>query len=175
MLLKRDRFRGTFNFSSINSMEGYVSSRRDDLISNGYMLLIKGELPWSKIKDGTAPERFKNIFNLKKNTTNEELCKNLPSEFYDYIKYVNSLKFQEEPNYLYLKNLFIKVLDKMQETNDLCFSWRKIKLTKKEEQIQYTTRMRTLNGSRRKSPFINIIPTLVHKYTSINTNRFKAK
>ena len=63
----------------------------------------------------------------------------------------------------------------MHETNDLYFSWRKIKLTKKEEQIQYTTRMCTLNGSRRKSPFINIIPTLVHKYTSINTNRFKAK
>ena len=177
MFIKKDRFRGTLNFSSINSMECYESSRRDDLISIGYMLiyLIKGELPWSKIKCGTISERFNNILNLKKNTTNEELCKNLPSEFCDYIKYVKSLKFQEEPNYLYLKNLFIKVLDKMHETNDLYFSWRKIKLTKKEEQIQYTTRMCTLNGSRRKSPFINIIPTLVHKYTSINTNRFKAK
>ena len=178
MLLKKNKFKGTLNFSSINSMEGYESSRRDDLISIGYMLifLIKGELPWSKIKYGTsASERYIKFLNLKKNTTNEELCKNLPSEFCDYIKYVKSLKFQEEPNYLYLKNLFIKVLDKMQETNDLCFSWRKIKLSKKEEQIQYTTRMCTLNGSRRKSPFINIIPTLVHKYASINTNRFKAK
>ena len=67
---------------------------------------------------------------------------------------------------LYLKNLFIKVLDKMQETNDLCFSWRKIKLSKKEEQIQYSTIMSTLNGSRRKSPFINIIPTLVFYFIS---------
>ena len=177
MFIKKDRFRGTLNFSSINSMEGYESSRRDDLISIGYMLifLIKGELPWSKIKYVQTSERYIKLLNLKKNTTNEELCKNLPSEFCDYIKYVKSLKFQEEPNYLYLKNLFIKVLDKMHETNDLYFSWRKIKLTKKEEQIQYTTRMCTLNGSRRKSPFINIIPTLAHKYTTINTNRFKAK
>ena len=136
MFIKKDRFRGTFNFSSINSMEGYESSRRDDLISIGYMLiyLIKGKLPWSKIKYGTISEKYIKLLNLKKNTTNEELCKNLPSEFCDYIKYVKSLKFQEEPNYLYLKNLFIKVLDKMHETNDLYFSWRKIKLTKKEEQ-----------------------------------------
>ena len=177
MFIKKDKFKGTYNFSSINSMECYESSRRDDLISIGYMLifLIKGELPWSKIKYVQTSERYIKLLNLKKNTTNEELCKNLPSEFCDYIKYVKSLKFQEEPNYLYLKNLFIKVLDKMHETNDLYFSWRKIKLTKKEEQIQYTTRMCTLNGSRRKSPFINIIPTLAHKYTTINTNRFKAK
>jgi len=176
MLLKRNKFKGTLDYSSINSMRGYESSRRDDLISFGYMLihLIKGELPWSNIKCGTTAEKYKNIFNLKKNTTNEELCKNLPSEFYDYIKYVNSLKFQEEPNYSYLKNLFIKVLDKMQETNDLCFSWRKIKLSKKEEQKQYTTKMCTLNGSRRKSPFINIIPTLEDKYRTINRLKFKA-
>ena len=105
MLLKKNKFKGTLNFSSINSMEGYESSRRDDLISIGYMLiyLIKGELPWSNIKCGTAAEKYKNIFNLKKNTTNEELCKNLPSEFCDYIKYVKSLKFQEEPNYLFKK------------------------------------------------------------------------
>ena len=157
-------------------MEGYESSRRDDLISIGYMLiyLIKGKLPWSKIKSGTISERFNNTLNLKKNITNEELCKNLPSEFCDYIKYVKSLKFQEEPNYLYLKNLFIKVLDKMQETNDLCFSWRKIKLSKKEEQIQYSTIMSTLNGLKRKSPFINIIPTLEDKYRTINRLKFKA-
>ena len=62
----------------------------------------------------------------------------------------------------------------MQETNDLCFSWRKIKLSKKEEQIQYSTIMSTLNGSRRKSPFINIIPTLEDKYRTINRLEFKA-
>ena len=47
---------------------------------------------------------------LKKKTANEVLCKNLPSEFCDYIKYVKSLKFQEEPNYLYYKkNIYILI------------------------------------------------------------------
>ena len=60
MLLKKNKFKGTLNFSSINSMEGYESSRRDDLISIGYMLiyLIKGELPWSKIKYVQTSERY---------------------------------------------------------------------------------------------------------------------
>ncbi len=54
----------------------------------------------------------------------------------------------------------------MQETNDLCFSWRKIKLSKKVAQIQYSMKMCSLNGLRRKSPFINIIPTLVFYFIS---------
>ena len=70
--------------------------------------------------------------------------------------------------------MFIKVLDKIQETNDLCFSWRKIKLPKKEEQTQYSMKMCTLNGLKRKSPFINIIPALADKYKSINRLKFKA-
>ena len=49
---------------------------------------------------------------LKKKTTNEVLCKNLPSEFCDYIKYVKSLKFQEEPNYLCnKKNIYIFIFN----------------------------------------------------------------
>ena len=35
-------------------------------------------------------------------------------------------------------------------------------------------KMCTLNGLRRKSPFINIIPTLTDKYKSINRLKFKA-
>ena len=54
----------------------------------------------------------------------------------------------------------------MHETNDLCFSWRKIKLSKKVAQIQYSMKMCSLNGLRRKSPFINIIPTLVFYFIS---------
>ena len=61
----------------------------------------------------------------------------------------------------------------MQETNDLCFSWRKIKLSKKEEQTQYSMKICSLNGLRRKSPFINIIPTLAAKYKSVNRFKFK--
>ena len=35
-------------------------------------------------------------------------------------------------------------------------------------------KMCTLNGLKRKSPFINIIPTLEDKYKSVNRFKFKA-
>jgi hypothetical protein len=33
----------------------------------------------------------------------EELCKDCPKEFRMYMEHVKKLKFDEEPNYLYLK------------------------------------------------------------------------
>ena len=48
----------------------------------------------------------------------EILCESLPLEFQQYFKYVKSLKFEEEPNYSFLKGLFKKViLDKKLNSN----------------------------------------------------------
>ena len=125
-------FNGTFNYSSINSMKGIEMTRRDDLESIGYMLiyLIKGKLPWSDYLNKALGERFEIIYNIKKNISNEVLCKDLPKEMCEYMDYVKSLKFDEEPNYNYLKKLFISILDNMNEKYDLNFSWSKKKVKK---------------------------------------------
>ena len=168
---RKKKFRGTFNFSSINSMRGIEMSRRDDLESIGYMLiyLIKGELPWSKYEYGLVGERYALIFRIKNKITNEKLCEGLPQEFCNYMKYVKALKFEEEPNYLYLKRLFLSILDKMEERNDLHFSW--IKGNQLKKHINYPALVATINGFRRKSPFKNIIPSLIDKsiYKKFNT------
>ena len=129
---KNKPFNGTFNFSSINSMKGIEMTRRDDLESIGYMLihLIKGKLPWSDYLNKELGERFEIIYNIKKNISNEVLCKGLPSEMCEYMDYVKSLKFDEEPNYNELKKLFISILDNMNEKYDLNFSWSKKKVKK---------------------------------------------
>jgi serine/threonine protein kinase len=129
---KNKPFNGTFNFSSINSMKGIEMTRRDDLESIGYMLihLIKGKLPWSDYLNKELGERFEIIYNIKKNISNEVLCKDLPKEMCEYMNYVKSLKFDEEPNYNYLKQLFISILDNMNEKYDLNFSWSKKKVKK---------------------------------------------
>ena len=145
---KNKPFNGTFNFASINSMKGIEMTRRDDLESIGYMLiyLIKGKLPWSEYLNKELGERFEIIFNIKRNISNEVLCKDLPSEMCEYMNNVKALKFDEEPNYNELKKLFISILDNMNEKYDLKFSWSKKKVKKNNFSL-----MTSINNIREKS------------------------
>ena len=164
------RFNGSLNFSSVNSMRGAELSRRDDLESIGYMLiyLVNDGLPWSSYEKGQISERFGKIFSLKANIKNEELCKGFPSEMCDYMNYVKSLKFEENPNYIYLRKLFISILDKMNEKYDLKFSWVKGKGINKKN----TSLMSSLNGLRGRSPFFKLLYNIKEKsiIKSINTD-----
>lgn len=116
---------GTILYLSIGVLRGNEQSRKDDLESLGYMYiyLATAELPWSKIKVNSLEEMLQKTSELKENTSIEELCKNMPLEMALYMKYVKKLAFDEDPNYDYLRSLFIKVLSKMGETNDNIFSW----------------------------------------------------
>jgi len=130
---------GSLLYLSINGNLGYEQSRRDDLESLGYMLILlaTGSLPWLKkenLKINNYLEYFK-IYNLKKAVSIEKLCEGLPEEFTKYIKYSRSLDFEEDPNYDYLRSLFSSILDKIQEKNDLNFFWStKVKRINKSEE-----------------------------------------
>ena len=77
------------------------------------------------------------------------------------MEYVKYLKFEEKPDYSYLKNLFLSILHNMNMTNDLLFSWRKIKVKSvKNETVHYFNLMASENGIKKKSPFNNIIHDL---------------
>jgi len=122
---------GTIRYTSLNSHKGYELSRRDDLISIGYMLIyfLKGKLPWQGMcqKDLSKEEKYKMIFECKKNTTNEQLCQGLPKEFKMYMDYVKSLDFAEKPNYNFLYNLFTQLFKKNNFEYDDVYDWSKIK------------------------------------------------
>jgi len=165
---KNKIFQGTFNYSSVNLMGGIQPSRRDDLISIGYMLiyLIKGKLPWSKYEKDDLGKRFTKIYNMKKNMTNQDLCKYLPREFCLYMDYVQSLKFSEEPNYFHLRKLFISILDKMNDKYDLKFSW--IKNKKKSQSLSNNFSLTTtLNNTFRKKSFYGSL------FASLKENKIK--
>ena len=120
---------GSMMYSSINANRGYESSRRDDLESFGYMLLYLakgGWTPWlkyKKIKDKN--EGLKKIVKMKLEITNENLCKGLPNEFIQYMKYVKKLDFEQEPDYQYLNSLFISILSKNNMGKNITFFWIK--------------------------------------------------
>ena len=119
---------GTVRFASANALRGGEQSRRDDIESIGYMLIyfLKQRLPWQGITGNKKMERYLKIYKMKKNTTPEELCSGFP-EMIDYIAYAKKLEFEQEPDYNYLRRLFITMLKRIHNTNDqLVFSWIKL-------------------------------------------------
>ena len=122
---KRKTFAGNLKYSSINTMKGIEPSRRDDLESLGYMLiyLYNQELPWDKIKSKTKEELTRSIYDMKKKFSIKAINQDIPEGMEDYMNYVKSLKFEEDPDYNYLKIILENMLQKINEVNDLNFSW----------------------------------------------------
>ena len=116
---------GSERYGSINTMNCAELSRRDDLESAGYVMiyLAKKNLPWITSKIKNQKEEIIYIKKIKKETTEEQLCENLPKAFCNYMKYVKKLKFEEDPDYNYLRGLFIDLLTSLEMKNDLGFSW----------------------------------------------------
>ena len=120
------KFTGTSRYASVYSMAGNEQSRRDDIESIGYMIifLMKKKLPWQGIRGNSYKECYHKLYIMKKNIETEELCKGLPKEMIDYMNNAKSLKFEEEPNYSYLKNLFKTILERNNFNFDKkIFSW----------------------------------------------------
>ena len=116
---------GNARYSSINALEGGTQSRRDDLESLGYLLiyLLKGGLPWQGYISHSKDDKYYKIKQIKKQTTPEELCHGLPSQFQQYIAYIRNLKYEDEPNYNYLKKLFLSVLNSIGTKFDFFYDW----------------------------------------------------
>lgn len=122
---------GTARYASVNSHEGKELSRRDDLISLAYILIyfLKGKLPWQKVKGNTKEDKYNYIYKLKKNLNSSTICENLPKEFMVFLDYCINLSFDEQPNYVYIKNLFRDLINKNGLVYDLIFDWNKLKLS----------------------------------------------
>ena len=152
---------GTLRFLSYNATRGVEQSRRDDLESVGYMLVyLSGKsLPWQgySIHGPKAKTNYLNILNLKKKTTPENICYNLPKEFSEYIDYCRKLKFEQDPDYEYLRNLFKNVLKNFHTINDLNFSWlgkcKKVSILKNNQNNKNFDDMHSLS----KEKYINYL------------------
>ena len=59
-------------------------------------------------------------------TSVEMLCKGLPSEFVTYLSYCRNLRFDEKPDYAYLKNLFKDLFVKSGFEYDNMYDWVQI-------------------------------------------------
>ncbi|XP_076225089.1 uncharacterized protein LOC116430498 isoform X2 [Nomia melanderi] len=120
---------GTARYASINTHLGIEQSRRDDLESLGYVLMYfnRGSLPWQGLKAATKRQKYERISEKKMSTPVEELCKGYPVEFASYLRYCRGLRFEERPDYSYLRQLFRTLFHGQGFTYDYVFDWNMLK------------------------------------------------
>ncbi|XP_073049874.1 casein kinase 1-like protein 10 [Primulina eburnea] len=120
---------GTARYASVNTHLGVEQSRRDDLESLGYVLMyfLRGSLPWQGLKAGNKKQKYDKISEKKMLTPIEVLCKSYPSEFISYFHYCRSLRFEDKPDYSYLKRLFRDLFIREGYQFDYVFDWTILK------------------------------------------------
>ncbi|XP_035208722.1 casein kinase I-like [Stegodyphus dumicola] len=120
---------GTARYASINTHLGIEQSRRDDLESLGYVLMYfnRGSLPWQGLRAATKRQKYERISEKKMSTPIEELCRTFPSEFATYLNYCRSLRFEEKPDYSYLRQLLRNLFHRQGFTYDYVFDWNMLK------------------------------------------------
>ena len=120
---------GTARYASINAHVGVEQSRRDDLESLGYVLMYfnRGSLPWQGLRAATKAQKYEMISERKMRTPVEILCKGFPPEFGMYLNYCRSLRFEEAPDYTYLRQLFRILFRALNHQYDYTFDWTILK------------------------------------------------
>ncbi|KGN59801.1 casein kinase 1-like protein 2 [Cucumis sativus] len=120
---------GTARYASMNTHLGIEQSRRDDLESLGYVLMyfLRGSLPWQGLKAGTKKQKYEKISEKKVSTSIEALCRGYPTEFASYFHYCRSLRFDDKPDYAYLKRLFRDLFIREGFQFDYVFDWTILK------------------------------------------------
>lgn len=120
---------GTARYASINTHCGIEQSRRDDLESLGYVLMyfLRGSLPWSGLKATTKKQKYEKIMEKKISTPIDKLCGGYPQEFATFLNYARALRFEDKPDYSYLRKLFASIVQRENIVFDYVFDWTVVK------------------------------------------------
>jgi casein kinase 1 len=126
---------GTARYASVNTHVGVEQSRRDDLEAIGYVLMYfnRGSLPWQGLKATGKKEKYEKIMEKKMSTPVEVLCKHFPSEFVTYLNYCRSLRFEDRPDYAYLRRLLKDLFFREGYQYDFVFDWTILNYNAKEK------------------------------------------
>ncbi|CAI4210790.1 unnamed protein product [Parascedosporium putredinis] len=100
---------GTARYASINTHLGVEQSRRDDMESLGYA--------------ATKKQKYDRIMEKKMTTPTEVLCRGFPNEFAIYLNYTRSLRFDDKPDYSYLRKIFRDLFVREGFQYDYVFDW----------------------------------------------------
>ncbi|EPB76546.1 hypothetical protein ANCCEY_04382 [Ancylostoma ceylanicum] len=126
--------------------------------SLGYVLMYfnRGTLPWQGLKAATKKQKYEKISEKKMSTSVEMLCKGFPAEFPMYLNYTRGLRFDEAPDYMYLRQLFRILFRTLNHQYDYTFDWTMLK--QKASQSQNTMLQPGASGSQQPMPIVSPAP-----------------
>uniref|UniRef100_A0A1I8HS73 non-specific serine/threonine protein kinase n=1 Tax=Macrostomum lignano TaxID=282301 RepID=A0A1I8HS73_9PLAT len=104
---------GTARYASVNAHAGIEQSRRDDLESLGYA--------------NNKKQKYERIYEKKVSTPIESLTRGYPPEFSRYLSYCRNLKFEEAPDYRWLRENFRILFRTLNFVFDYVFDWTLLK------------------------------------------------
>merc|ERR1719181_1167380 len=85
------------------------------------------------IKARGKQEKYDKIMESKMAIPIETLCEGMPSEFATYMTYCRNLRFDEKPDYAYMRRLFKELYVKQGYEWDNVFDWTIVDNTSKSE------------------------------------------
>lgn len=143
---------GTARYASINAHLGVEQSRRDDMESMGYVFMYfnRGTLPWQGLRAATKKQKYEKISEKKMAVPVEVLCKGFPAEFSMYLNYCRGLRFEEVPDYMYLRQLFRILFRTLNHQYDYTFDWALLK-QQKQELVKTPSQEQALAGIKQNS------------------------
>ncbi len=153
---------GTARYASINTHLGAEQSRRDDLEGLCYVMIyfMRGSLPWQGLGAKNRNDKYRRIMETKVGTSAETLCKGFPriglfrrnflAEFLKLLKYCRGLKFEEDPNYIYINGLLKDAFSRNKFRCDLEFDWNVRPRPKRN--ASYSKRPQQQMAQQRKTP-----------------------
>ena len=96
----------------------------------------------------------------KMSTSTESLCKGFPAEFRSYFEYCRSLRFEDRPDYAYLKRLFKELFYRKGFQYDNMYDWT----ARRGARINISRRLRA-ESSRRPSLVDGVAVTVLRRAT----------
>ena len=138
----------------MNANDFKEQSRRDDMESLGYVMLYfcRGSLPWQGLKAATKKQKYDRIMEKKMTTPTEVLCRGFPNEFAIYLNYTRSLRFDDKPDYSYLRKIFRDLFVREGFQYDYVFDWTVYKYQKNAQAIAAAGNNQNANVEEEEKP-----------------------
>lgn len=89
------------------------------------MYFLRGILPWQNMKANNTKQKYKMIMEKKLSTPLDLLCQDYLPEMQTFINYARNLKFEEAPDYEYLKGILESAKKRLGINYDYKYDWDK--------------------------------------------------